>query len=163
MREGHTGPREVLWLYNKFRFIRYLFAIRLNHYLVRMIRQVIYASDLPGSPFYSHAVKAGGLVYLSGFVGVNPRTKKVEGDTIEAQTRQAIQNCEIVLKAAGSRLEDVVQVIVLLRDSADFDAMNREYSKFFSKEPPARAVAKLGVELPNVKVSIAMTALVSQD
>jgi 2-iminobutanoate/2-iminopropanoate deaminase len=123
-----------------------------------MVKQIIKTSELPESPFYSHAVKAGGFVYLSGFVGINPRTKKIEADTIEAQTQQAIQNCEIVLRTAGSKLEDVVQVIVLLRDPADFDAMNKAYSKYFRKDPPARAVAKLGVKLPNVKVSIMMTA-----
>ena len=124
-----------------------------------MVKRVIRTSELPESPFYSHAVKAGGFVYLSGFVGINPRTKKIEADTIEAQTQQAIQNCEIALRTAGSKLEDVVQVIVLLSDPADFDGMNRAYSRYFSKDPPARAVAKLGVELPNVKVSIMMTAL----
>ncbi len=123
-----------------------------------MVKQVVNTSELPESPFYSHAVKAGGLIYLSGFVGINPRTKKIEADTIEAQTQQAIQNCETVLRTARSKLEDVVQVIVLLRDPADFDGMNGTYSKYFSKDPPARAVAKLGVEIPNVKISIMMTA-----
>jgi len=91
---------------------------------------------------------------------MNPNTRKVEGETIEDQVRQAIQNCEAVLKAAGAELGDVVQVVVLLRDPVDFDAMNKEYVKFFPKEPPARAVAKFGVELPNVKVSFMMTAFV---
>jgi 2-iminobutanoate/2-iminopropanoate deaminase len=122
-------------------------------------KKVIYSAGAPSSPLFSQAVKAGDSIYLSGFVGMNPATKQLSGATIEAQTAQAIRNCESVLKAAGSSLEKVVQVIVLLGDPADFEGMNREYAKSFPVDPPARMVAKLGVSLPNVKVSIAMTAI----
>jgi len=125
-----------------------------------MDKKVIYSAGAPSSPLYSQAVKAGNFIYLSGFVGLNPATRQLSGETIEAQTGQAIRNCESVLKAAGSSLEDVVQVIILLSDPADFDGMNREYAKSFPSNPPARMVTKLGVSLPNVKVSIAMTAAV---
>jgi 2-iminobutanoate/2-iminopropanoate deaminase len=126
-----------------------------------MRKHVIATSEAPSSQFYSQAVRAADFLFFSGFVGSNSQTKKVEGVTIEEQTRQAIQNCETVLTAAGARLEDVVQVVVLLRDPGDFDAFNREYSKFFPKDPPVRAVGRLGVELPNVKVSLMMRALIS--
>jgi len=98
-------------------------------------------------------------VYLSGFTGVNAQTKQLAGDTIEEQTGQAIRNCESVLRSAGSSLHDVVQVVVLLSEPSDFDGMNREYAKRFPSDPPARMVTKLGVSLPKVKVSIAMTAM----
>ena len=100
-------------------------------------------------------------MFLSGFVGMDPETKKLAGETIEEQTHQAIRNCESVLGSAGAVLGDVVQVIVLLSDPADFDGMNREYAKSFPIDPPARMVAKLGVTLPQVKVSLAMTAVLS--
>ncbi|MGZ4674053.1 MAG: RidA family protein, partial [Ilumatobacteraceae bacterium] len=74
------------------------------------------------------------------------------------QTRQALRNCEAIVEAGGGRLEDVVQVTVLLANPADFAGMNEEYQKVFAVEPPARAVTKLGVELPNVLVSIMMMA-----
>jgi len=126
-----------------------------------MNRQVVHTSEAPSSPLYSQAVKAGGLVFLSGFVGIIPATKQLAGDTIEEQTGQAIRNCESVLKSAGTNLEKVVQVIVLLSDPADFEGMNKEYAKMFPNNPPARMVAKLGVSLPKVKVSMAMTATVA--
>ena len=125
-----------------------------------MERKVIRTTEAPSSPLYSQAVKVGNVVYLSGFTGMNPQTKQLAGDSIEEQTGQAIRNCEAVLKSAGSTLHDVVQVIVLLGDPVDFDGMNREYAKMFPNEPPARMVAKLGVSLPKVRVSIAMTAAV---
>ncbi|HMG53960.1 MAG TPA: RidA family protein [Kofleriaceae bacterium] len=65
---------------------------------------------------------------------------------------------KLIVEAGGGRLEDVVQVTVLLANPADFAGMNEEYAKVFATEPPARAVTKLGVELPNVLVSIMMTA-----
>jgi 2-iminobutanoate/2-iminopropanoate deaminase len=122
-------------------------------------RKIIYSSEAPSSPLYSQGVKAGNFLFLSGFVGMDPKTKQLAGDTIEEQTGQAIRNCESVLRSAGSGLGDVVQVIVLLSDPADFDGMNREYAGFFPDGPPARMVAKLGVSLPKVKVSLAMTAV----
>ena len=126
-----------------------------------MERKVIHSSGAPSSPLYSQGVKAGNLLFLSGFVGMNPETKKLAGETIVEQTRQAIRNCESVLNSAGAGLGDVVQVIALLSEPADFDGMNQEYAKFFPNDPPARMVAKLGVVLPQVKVSLAMTAVLS--
>jgi len=124
-------------------------------------RKVIHSSGAPSSPLYSQGVKAGNLLFLSGFVGMNPETKKLAGGSIGEQTRQAIRNCESVLNSAGAGLGDVVQVIVLLSEPADFDGMNQEYARFFPNDPPARMVAKLGVVLPQVKVSLAMTAVLS--
>ena len=68
-------------------------------------------------------------------------------------------NCRNILRAAGADLENVVEVHVLLARPNDFAGLNDEYAKFFPADPPARAVAKLGVELPNVLVSIKMTAV----
>jgi 2-iminobutanoate/2-iminopropanoate deaminase len=124
-----------------------------------MDKKVIYSAGAPSSPLYSQAVRAGDTIYLSGFTGMNPSTRQLSGETIEAQTAQAVRNCESVLRAAGSSLEKVVQVTILLGDPADFEGMNREYAKSFPVDPPARMVTKLGVSLPNVKVSVAMTAV----
>ena len=125
-----------------------------------MARQIIRTPDAPGSALFSQAVKAGSTVYLSGIVGIDPKTNQLGGSTIQAQTRQALINCENILRAAGAKLENVVEVHVLLARPADFAGLNEEYAKFFPTDPPARAVAKLGVELPNVLVSIKMTAIV---
>jgi 2-iminobutanoate/2-iminopropanoate deaminase len=105
-------------------------------------------------------VKAGHHVYLSGLVGIDVSTGNLTGSTIQEQTRQALTNCEAVLRAAGATLEDVVEVGVLLTNPVDFAGMNDEYATWFPAEPPTRYVAKLGVEIENVLVSIRMTAFV---
>jgi 2-iminobutanoate/2-iminopropanoate deaminase len=91
-------------------------------------------------------------------VGIDAATKQLAGATIQEQTRQALRNCKAIVEAGGGRLEEVIQVTVLLANPADFAGMNEEYAKVFATEPPARAVTRLGVELPNVLVSIMMTA-----
>jgi 2-iminobutanoate/2-iminopropanoate deaminase len=125
-----------------------------------MTRQIIRTTDAPSSPLFSQAVKAGSTIYTSGIVGLDPKTNQMAGTTIQEQTRQAIRNCENILRAGGATLDDVVDVHVLLTRPADFAGLNEEYAKFFPAEPPARAVSRLGVEIPNVLVSIKMVAIV---
>jgi 2-iminobutanoate/2-iminopropanoate deaminase len=125
-----------------------------------MTRQIIRISDAPGSALFSQAVKVGSTVYVSGIAGIDPKTNTLAGSTIQEQTRQALINCENILGAAGAKREDVVEVLVLLARPNDFAGLNEEYARFFPTDPPTRAVAKLGVELPNVLVSIKMTAVV---
>ncbi len=127
------------------------------------MREVIGTSDAPSSPLYSQAVRAGDFVYLSGLVGVVVTTGTLAGPTIREQTRQALTNCRAVLNAAGAALDDVVEVGVLLANPADFAEMNDEYAEWFPAAPPTRYVAKLGVELPGILVSIRMTAFVGSD
>lgn len=124
------------------------------------MRDVIATPSAPGSPLYSQAVKAGDYVYVSGLVGIDVSTGALAGSTIQEQTRQALANCREVLRAANATLEDVVEVGVLLASPADFAGMNDEYATWFQSDPPTRYVAKLGVELPGVLVSIRMTAFV---
>ena len=121
-------------------------------------RQVIRTAGAPASPLFSQAVRVGSAIHLSGIVGVDPGTGKLAGPTIQDQTRQAIVNCEQILRAAGASLADVVDVLVLLGQPGDFAGMNEAYAKLFPTDPPARAVARLGVEIPGVLVSIRMTA-----
>jgi 2-iminobutanoate/2-iminopropanoate deaminase len=123
-----------------------------------MTRQIIRTPDAPNSPLFSQAIRVGSNIYVSGIVGIDPGTKQMAGSTIQEQTRQALINCENILRAAGATLENVVEVLVLLTRPNDFAGLNEEYAKFFPADPPTRAVAKLGVELPNVLVSIKMTA-----
>src|SRR5689334_20184423 len=122
------------------------------------MREIVSTSDAPSSPLYSQAVKAGGLVYVAGLVGIDVTTGSLAGPTIREQTRQALANCSAVLRAAGAAWEDIVEVGVLLTNPTDFAGMNEEYATWFPSTPPTRYVAKLGVELPGVLVSIRMTA-----
>jgi 2-iminobutanoate/2-iminopropanoate deaminase len=93
--------------------------------------------------------------------GIDPKTSQPAGTTIQEQTRQALLNCENVLRAAGAKRADIVDVQVLLARPGDFAGLNEEYAKFFPSDPPARCVAKLGVEVPNLLVSIRMTAVIA--
>jgi reactive intermediate/imine deaminase len=122
------------------------------------MRQLVSSADAPSSPLYSQAVKAGEHVYISGMVGIDVSTGNLAGSTIQEQTRQALTNCRTVLRAAGGTMDDVVDVGVLLTNPADFAGMNDEYATWFPTEPPARYVAKLGVDIPGVLVSIRLTA-----
>ena len=126
-----------------------------------MTRQVISTDRAPGSPLYSQGVRVGSTIYVSGMVGIDVTTKQLAGATIQEQTRQALRNCAAVVEAGGGALDDVAQVTVLIANPADFDGMNEAYAEVFATEPPARAVARFGPEIPNVLVSIMMTAHVT--
>lgn len=123
-----------------------------------MPRQIITTPNAPGSPLFSQAVVAGSHVYVSGTTGMDPSTGRMAGDSIQEQTRQALTNCEAILRAAGASLDDVVEVGVLLIDPNDFAGMNEEYARWFPTDPPTRYAAKLGAEIPGLLVSIRMTA-----
>jgi 2-iminobutanoate/2-iminopropanoate deaminase len=126
-------------------------------------RTIIYEADVPGTPLFSQAVRVDSSIYVSGITGIDPRTKQPAGSTIQEQTRQALVNCESILQAAGAKLTHVVDVQVLLARPGDFMGLNEEYVRFFPTDPPARSVARLGVELPNILVSIKMTAVVPNE
>ena len=123
-----------------------------------MPRQIITTPHAPTSLLYSQGVKAGLFVYVSGTTGTDPATGRLAGTTVQDQTRQALANCEAVLTAGGASLDDVIEVGVLLTNPSDFTDMNEVYARWFPTEPPTRYVAKLGVEVPGLLVSIRMTA-----
>jgi len=123
-----------------------------------MMRQIIATGDAPSSSLYSQGVRVGSTIHVSGMVGVDPKTGELAGASVQEQTRQALRNCESVLEAGGCSLDDVALVTVLLAHPADFTGMNEAYAAVFRHEPPARAVTRLGPELPGILVSIMMTA-----
>ncbi len=103
-----------------------------------MPRQIISTPNAPSSPLYGQAVRAGSHIYVSGTTGIDPQTRALAGTSIQEQTRQALANCEAILRAGGATLEDVVEVGVLLTDPGDFDGMNEEYARWFLRiHPPA--------------------------
>jgi 2-iminobutanoate/2-iminopropanoate deaminase len=122
------------------------------------MREIISTPNAPSSSLYSQGVKAGEHVHVSGMVGIDVSSGNLAGSTIQEQTRQALANCQAILHAAGATIDDVVEVGVLLTNPTDFAGMNDEYATWFSADPPTRYVAKLGVEIPGVLVSIRMTA-----
>ena len=124
------------------------------------MREALSTSEAPASPLYSQAIKAGQHVYVSGLVGVDVTTGQPAGPTIQDQTRQALTNCEAVLRVAGATLDDVVEVGILLTNPGDFPGMNEEYANWFSDPKPVRYAAKLGANMPGILISIRMTAVI---
>ena len=91
----------------------------------------------PGLPF-SPAVRAAGMIYLSGQIGNKPGTLEL-ADGVVAQTRQAMENVVAVLKAAGATLYDVVKCTIFLDDMTDYGTVNRIYAEYWDGPPPARS------------------------
>lgn len=105
-----------------------------------MTRDVIVTEQAPAAVgAYSQAIKANGLVFVSGQLGLAPDTKQFAGGTVAAQTQQALENMAAILRAAGTNMAHVVKVTVLLADIGSFAEMNTVYSTFFPNDPPARA------------------------
>ncbi len=124
-----------------------------------MSRTIVSSENLPkASPYFSHAVKSGGLVFVSGTAPYSPETGKIVGETIQEQTAQALRNVGAILAAAGSSLDKVVGATVILADEEDFAGMNEEWLRWFPADPPARQGAKLPVRVPGLRISIAMIA-----
>ena len=114
----------------------------------------------PHSP-YSHAVVAGGFVFVSGQIAVRPGGDPTQamGQTMQEQTRQALRNVQTILEAAGSSLEKVVKVTVLLARPDLYKEMNEAYAEFFPGRKPARSMVRFGADIPGVLVAIDAIAL----
>lgn len=124
-----------------------------------MSRHIIYtARAAKPPPTYSQAVRAGGLVFVSGTTPHDPLTGEIVGDTIQEQTRQCMRNIRWILDCAGSNLERIVSATVVLADEDDAAGMNEEWLRWFPSAPPARQGAKLPIRVPGLKVSIAAIA-----
>ena len=124
-----------------------------------MTRTII-RTDTAAAPHasYSQAVKAAGLVFVSGTLPSDPTSGVVVGKTIQEQVAQCLRNISSILTAAGSSLEKIVSATVILVDGEDFAGMNEEWSKWFPYDPPARQASQLPVKPQGVKVSIAVIA-----
>jgi 2-iminobutanoate/2-iminopropanoate deaminase len=124
-----------------------------------MSREIIRTKAAAAPPAtYSQAVKAAGLVFVSGTGPYDAATGAVTGSTIQEQTRQCLTNISAILAAAGSSLSKIVSATVILAEESDFAGMNEEWAKWFPVEPPARQGAKLPVRIPGMLVSIAAIA-----
>lgn len=107
---------------------------------------------------YSQALKAGGFVWCSGQIPINPATGAIEAVTIEDQTRQVIENLSNVLAAAGSSLASVVKTTVFIRDMNDFAALNGVYAEMFGETKPARSCVEVARLPKDVKIEIEAVA-----
>jgi 2-iminobutanoate/2-iminopropanoate deaminase len=124
-----------------------------------MPRDIIRTTSAPAPPpTYSQAVRAAGLVFVSGTGPHDPVTGKIAGETIQDQTRQCLKNVSAILEAAGTSLDKIVSATVIVLEESDFPGMNEEWMRWFPTNPPARQGAKLPVRIPGLKVSIAAIA-----
>jgi 2-iminobutanoate/2-iminopropanoate deaminase len=124
-----------------------------------MGRQIVFTSKAATPPAtYSQAVKAAGLIFVSGTAPINPETGEIEGATIQEQTRRCMLNIVAILEEAGSSLDNIVSATVVLADEDEFMGMNEEWLKWFPVNPPARQGAKLPVRIAGLKVSVAAIA-----
>lgn len=124
-----------------------------------MPRDIVYTPNAAKPPpMYSQAVKAAGLVFVSGTAPTDPLTGQFVGSSVQEQTRQCLTNIAAILEAAGSAMDKIVSVTIVLADEDDFAGMNEEYLRWFPVDPPARQGAKLPARVPGLKVSIAAIA-----
>ena len=107
---------------------------------------------------YAQAVRAGGLIFCSGQIGLSADGQLVEGG-VAAETEQVLRNLAAVLASAGSSLAKVVKTTVYMQDLGDFQAMNAVYASFFGDPPPARATVEVARLPRDVRVEIDCIAL----
>ena len=124
------------------------------------MREVIATNDGPKAigP-YSQAIKANGLVFLSGQIALDPATQQIISGDVAAQTERVLQNLAGILKAAGSSLEQVVKTTVFLKNMSDFAAMNDVYGRYFTQAPPARSTVEVARLPKDVLIEIDVIAL----
>jgi 2-iminobutanoate/2-iminopropanoate deaminase len=110
----------------------------------RAVRTEAAPAPFQGAP-YSQAIVAGGLVFVSGQVGMAPGEAQVVGETVEEQTEQTFANLRAILEAAGSSLDRLIKTTVYLTTLDDFAAMNEVYRRHVGSVPPARATVAAGL------------------
>jgi 2-iminobutanoate/2-iminopropanoate deaminase len=123
-----------------------------------MSRVIVSTDTAPRSAAYSQAVRAGGLVFVSGQGPLHPATGELVGQTIQEQTAQCLRNVQAILVEAGSSLDRVVSATFLLANPDDFAGMNEEWLRWFPSDPPARQGAKLPIDRQGFRLSVAVIA-----
>jgi 2-iminobutanoate/2-iminopropanoate deaminase len=124
-----------------------------------MARQIVFTPKAARpAPTYSQAVKAAGLVFVSGTAPTDPETGQIKATTIQEQTRQCLKNIAAILEAAGTSMDKIASATVILADEDDFAGMNEEWMRWFPTNPPARQGARLPARIAGLKVSIAAIA-----
>ena len=123
-----------------------------------VVRTETAPAPFQGAP-YSQAIVAGGLVFVSGQLGLTPDHAEMVGETIQEQTEQVFANLAAILAAAGSGLERLVKTTVYLTDLGDFAGMNEIYAAHVGDSPPARATIEVSALPSGAKVEIEAIAL----
>ena len=124
------------------------------------MREVIATNDAPKAigP-YSQAIRAGGFLFTSGQVAIDPATQQVVAGDVSAQTDRVLKNLAAILQASGSSLDKVVRCTVFLKNMGDFSAINEVYGRYFKQSPPARSTVEVARLPKDVLVEIDVIAL----
>jgi 2-iminobutanoate/2-iminopropanoate deaminase len=124
------------------------------------MREIISTNDAPSAigP-YSQAVRANGLIFISGQIPIDPATGNIVTGDIQRQTERVMQNLGNILKAAGSGFDKVLKTTVYLKNMSEFAQMNEVYGKSFPTDPPARATVEVARLPKDVLVEIDLIAL----
>jgi 2-iminobutanoate/2-iminopropanoate deaminase len=116
------------------------------------MREVI-AAPTPGLDLRDHyghhqaaAIRAGGLIFCSGMVAVDPETGEREHGTVTSEARRIFENLKLLLEGAGSSLDRLVQVHAMIYDRIEYDVLNRVYRQYVPNMPPARTVMSVQIE-----------------
>jgi len=103
---------------------------------------------------YSHAVRAGNFIFVSGQGPIDPATDQLSYGTIEHETRLVLNNVKRIVEGCGASMKDVVKCNVYLRNGSDFAAMNAVYAEFFGEAKPARTTVETKFADPRMLVEI---------
>jgi 2-iminobutanoate/2-iminopropanoate deaminase len=122
-----------------------------------VVRTEAAPAPFQGAP-YSQAIRAAGLVFVSGQLALRPGDTEIEGG-IGEQTEQVFANLRAILEEAGSGLDRLVKTTVFLSDLSDFAGMNEVYARHVGDQPPARATVEVAALPSGAKVEIEAVAL----
>lgn len=126
-----------------------------------MKRSVVHSDKVPPVKVpLSQGIKVGDWIFTSGQLGMDPRTGQLAAGGIEAETRQVCENLKAVLEAGGSSLENVHKVVIYVVDLSEMLAMNKVFSEYFPKDPPARTTFQAAGLVGGARVEIEAIATV---
>jgi 2-iminobutanoate/2-iminopropanoate deaminase len=111
---------------------------------------------------YSQAIRAGGFLFISGQIPIDPATGGIVSGDIEAQTDRVLRNIRSIVDESGGSLQDVVKTTVFLADMDDFPAMNEVYGRYFHSEAPARSTVQVSRLPKDVRIEIEAIAWLGQ-
>ncbi len=125
------------------------------------VKSIIATKEAPAAigP-YSQAIKVGNLIFTSGQIPIDPASGQIVAGGVAEQTARVMANLQAVLTAAGAGLDDVVKTTVYIKDMDDFGIINEVYSRYFTKEPPARSCVEVARLPKDVLVEIEAVAVV---
>jgi 2-iminobutanoate/2-iminopropanoate deaminase len=127
-----------------------------------MLKKIVFTNKapLPIGP-YSQAISTPqNLLFVSGQIGINPKSGELVKNGVADETKQVLENLKTILEAAGSSLDNIVKTTIFLLDMADFEQMNQVYSQYFQNDPPTRSTIQVSALPKGAKVEIEAIAFI---